>query len=124
YLLALSYKVVISTAGVRGLLEEHQRFDRVSALRIPTGIFTFAGPLLVLPFSHSLVAVVGILVAGRFLGCLANFWLCLRVVPELTRRIAWHGPSAGPLLRFGGWMTVSHIGGPPLISFAWFFIAG
>jgi O-antigen/teichoic acid export membrane protein len=124
YLLGLSVPVVISTAGLRGLLEAHQRFDLVSALRIPTGIFTFAGPLLVLPFSHSLVAVVGILVAGRFLGCLANFWLCLRVVPELTRRIAWHGPSAGPLLRFGGWMTVSNIVGPLMISLDRFFIAG
>ncbi len=124
YMLGLSIPVVISTAGLRGLLEAHQRFMMVNALRIPLGIFTFVGPLLILPFSHSLVPVVGILVAGRFLGWLANLWLCLQVVPELRQGIAWHGPSAGPLLRFGGWMTVSNIVGPLMVTLDRFFIAG
>ena len=124
YLLGLSIPVVISTAGLRGLLEAHQRFMMVNALRIPLGVFTFVGPLLVLLFSRCLVPVVGILVAGRFLGCLAHLWLCLRVVPELRRRIIWHGPSAGPLLRIGGWMTVSNIVGPLMVTLDRFFIAG
>jgi O-antigen/teichoic acid export membrane protein len=115
YLLGLSVPVVISAAGLRGLLEAHQRFDLVSGLRIPIGVFTFVGPLLVLPFSHSLVPVVGILVAGRFVGCLAFLWACFRVVPELRRRVVWHRPSVGPLLRFGGWMTVSNIVGPMML---------
>jgi O-antigen/teichoic acid export membrane protein len=123
-LLGLSVPVVIVTAGLRGLLEAHQRFKLVNALRIPIGVFTFAGPLLVLPFSQSLVPVVGVLVAGRFVGCLAHLWLCLRVVPELRKRIIWHRPSAGPLLRFGGWMTVSNIVGPLMVTLDRFFIAG
>ena len=45
YLLGLSVPVVILSAGLRGLLEAHQRFDLVTALRIPTGVFTFAGVL-------------------------------------------------------------------------------
>jgi O-antigen/teichoic acid export membrane protein len=123
-LLGLSVPVVIVTAGLRGLLEAHQRFKLVNALRIPIGVFTFAGPLLVLPFSQSLVPVVGVLVAGRFVGCLAHLWLCLRVVPELRRQIIWHGTSAGPLLRFGGWMTVSNIVGPLMVTLDRFLIAG
>jgi O-antigen/teichoic acid export membrane protein len=123
-LLGLSVPVVIVTAGLRGLLEAHQRFKLVNALRIPIGVFTFAGPLLVLPFSQSLVPVVGILVAGRFVGCFAHLWLCLRVVPELRRRVIWHRPSAGPLLRFGGWMTVSNIVGPLMVTLDRFLIAG
>jgi O-antigen/teichoic acid export membrane protein len=115
YLLGLSVPVVISTAGLRGLLEAHQRFMLVNALRIPLGVFTFAGPLLVLPFSRSLVPIVGILVAGRFASCLAFLWVCFRVVPELKRGVAWHGPSAGPLLRFGGWTTVTNIVGPMML---------
>ena len=122
YLLGLSIPVVICAAGLRGLLEAHQRFMLVNALRIPLGVFTFAGPLLVLPFSRSLVPVVGILVVGRFVGCLAHFWLCLRVVPEL-RQPVWHSPSALPLLRFGGWMTVSNIVGPLMITLDRFLIA-
>jgi O-antigen/teichoic acid export membrane protein len=122
YLLGLSVPVVISAAGLRGLLEAHQRFDLVSALRIPMGVFTFVGPLLVLPFSRSLVPVTGILIAGRLVGCLANLWLCFRVVPELRRGVAWHGPSAGPLLRFGGWMTVSNVVGPLMVTLDRFLI--
>jgi O-antigen/teichoic acid export membrane protein len=115
YLLGVAVPAVILTAGLRGLLEAHQRFDLVNALRIPMGVFTFVGPLLALPFSRSLVPVVGILVAVRFAGCLAHLWFCFRVVPELRRRVAWHGPSAAPLLRFGGWTTVTNIVGPMML---------
>jgi O-antigen/teichoic acid export membrane protein len=122
-LLGLSIPAVICAAGLRGLLEAHQRFMLVNVLRIPLGVFTFAGPLLVLPFSRSLVPVVGILVAGRYVGCAAHFWLCLRVVPELKRRVAWHTPSAMPLLRFGGWMTVSNVVSPLMVTLDRFVIA-
>ena len=124
YLLGVAVPVVIATAGLRGLLEAHQRFDLVTALRIPTGVFTFVGPLLALPFSRSLVPVVGILVVGRFLGCLAHLLVCFRVVPEMRRRVEWHGPSAGPLFRFGGWMTVSNIVSPLMVSMDRFLIGG
>jgi O-antigen/teichoic acid export membrane protein len=108
-LLGLSLPFVITTAGLRGLLEAHQRFGLINALRIPMGVFTFAGPLLVLPFSKSLVPVVATLVAGRIAAWAAHLFLCLRAVPELGRSIAWEGSVVGPLLRFGGWMTVSNL---------------
>jgi O-antigen/teichoic acid export membrane protein len=122
YLLALSIPAVICSAALRGLLEAHQRFMLASALRIPLSSFTFVGPLMVLPFSHRLVPVVAALVAGRYVGLLAHFGVCVRVVPEL-RRISWHTPSALPLLRFGGWMTVSNVIGPLMITLDRFFIA-
>jgi O-antigen/teichoic acid export membrane protein len=122
FLLALSVPVVIFAAGLRGLLEAHQRFKLLTALRLPLGVFTFAGPLLVLPFSRSLVPVVAVLVASRFVICLALLWTCFSLVPELRRRIAWHRPSAAPLLKFGGWMTVTNIVGPLMLTFDRFII--
>ena len=122
YLLGLSIPIVISTAGLRGLLEAHQRFGLINALRIPMGVYSFAGPLLVLPFSRSLFPVVAVLVGGRVIGWAAHLWLCLRVVQELSDRIAWHGTAAGPLLRFGGWMTVSNIVSPMMVSLDRFLI--
>src|SRR5258706_3691946 len=122
YLLGLAVPAVVATAGLRGLLEAHQRFDLITALRIPTGVFTFVGPLMVLPFSSSLVPVVGILVAGRYLGCLAYLLVCLKVIPELRERVAWHGPSAAPLLKFGGWMTVTNIVSPLMVTLDRFLI--
>src|SRR5882762_9607507 len=122
YLLGLSIPVVISTAGLRGLLEAHQRFGLINALRIPMGVFTFAGPLLVLPFSNSLFPVVAVLVGGRLIAWAAHLLLCLRVAPALRHRIAWHRPAVGPLLRFGGWMTVSNVVGPLMVTFDRFVI--
>lgn len=122
YLLGLSIPVVISTAGLRGLLEAHQRFGLINALRIPMSVYSFASPLLVLPFSRSLFPVVAVLVAGRMIGCAAHLWLCLRVAPELRDRIAWHRPAAGPLLRFGGWMTVTNVVSPLMVTLDRFLI--
>lgn len=123
YILALSIPVVVSAAGLRGLLEAHQYFKLVNILRIPLGVFTLAGPLLVLPFSRSLVPIVGVLVAVRAAVCVAYLWVCLEVLPEFRRRVAWHTPSIGPLLRFGGWMTVSNIISPLMVTLDRFVIA-
>jgi O-antigen/teichoic acid export membrane protein len=121
-LLGLSLPFVITTAGLRGLLEAHQRFGLINALRIPMGVFTFAGPLLVLPFSKSVVPVVGTLVAGRIAAWAAHLLLCLRVVPELSRSIGWERSAVGPLLRFGGWMTVSNVVSPLMVTLDRFLI--
>jgi len=124
YLQALSIPVLIGTAGLRGLLEAHQRFDLINALRIPMGVFSFAGPLLVLPFSKSLVPVVAVLVGGRLIACAAHLLVCLRVAPALGQRIAWHRPAVGPLLRFGSWMTVTNIVSPLMLTLDRFVIGG
>ncbi len=122
YLLALSVPVVITAVGLRGLLEAHQRFDLVNALRVPMGIFSFAGPLLVLPFSKSLAAVVTVLVCGRVVGWLAHLLLCFRVVPTLLDRVTFQRASIFTLLRFGGWMTVTNTVGPLMVTFDRFLI--
>jgi O-antigen/teichoic acid export membrane protein len=121
-LLGLSLPFVITTAGLRGLLEAHQRFGLINALRIPLGVVTFAGPLLVLPFSKNLVAVVATLVAGRVVSWAAHLLLCLRFLPELGRAIAWEPSAVGPLLHFGGWMTVTGVVSPLMVTLDRFLI--
>jgi O-antigen/teichoic acid export membrane protein len=121
-LLGLSIPFVITTAGLRGLLEAHQRFGLISVLRIPMGVFTFAGPLLVLPFSKSVLFVVATLVAGRIAAWAAHLLLCLRILPELRRSIVWERSAVGPLLRFGGWMTVTNVIGPLMVTLDRFLI--
>ena len=123
YLLAFSIPAVISTAGLRGLLEAHQRFGLTNALRIPMGVFTFAGPLLVLPFSNNLVPLVAALVGGRLITWAAHLFYCAQIVPELRQRIAWQRTAIRPLLQFGGWMTVSNIIGPLMVTLDRFLIA-
>lgn len=123
WLLAVSLPVVITSVGLRGLLEAMHLFGWVNAIRIPSGVFTFAGPLLVLPYSNSLAAVVGILVAGRVTAWLAHLVLCARAMPSLFRTVRFDPTTIPLLLGFGGWMTVSNIVGPLMVYLDRFLIA-
>jgi O-antigen/teichoic acid export membrane protein len=122
YLLGLSIPIVISTAALRGLLEAHQRFGLTTALRIPMGIFAYAGPLMVLPFSKNLFPVVAVVVAGRTIAWIVHLLLCLKIMPTLRRRIAWQRSAVAPLVRFGSWMTVTNIIGPLMVTLDRFVI--
>lgn len=112
YLLAASIPLVTTTAGLRGILEALQRFRVVNAIRIPMSIFSFVAPLLVLPFSHSLVPVIAMLVVARLVGCGVHAWACFRAMPALFRSFSWERSAIIPLAKFGGWMTVNNVIGP------------
>ena len=115
YALAVSVPVVVSTASLRGILEARQRFGIINGIRIPLGVFTFAGPLLVLPFSTSLFAIVVILVAGRGVAWAAHFYFAIRAIPGDGMMPALDRYLVGPLLRHGGWFTVSNLISPLMV---------
>jgi O-antigen/teichoic acid export membrane protein len=115
YVLAASVPVVIASTALRGFLEAHQRFGVSTAVRVPLGAFTFAGPFLVLPFSANLLPIVGILAAARLAACAVLWAFCLGVHPGLVKDIAVRWNSASSLFRFGGWMTVSNTVGPLIV---------
>ncbi|MDP9339389.1 MAG: flippase [Acidobacteriota bacterium] len=123
YLLAFSLPAVVSTAGLRGLLEAYQRFDLVNALRIPMGVFTYAAPLAVLPFSKRLVPVVAVLVSGRVLAWVAHLLCCILVIPVLRSGVVFQRTALAPLFRFGGWMTVTNVIGPFMATMDRFIVA-
>lgn len=112
YLLALSLPFVLGTMGFRALLEAHQDFGLATALRLPYAIFNFIGPLLVLPFSRSLVPVVGILVVGRVFMFVAHLIVSLRHYPWLRGGSLSISTALVPMLRSGGWMMISNIVSP------------
>jgi O-antigen/teichoic acid export membrane protein len=122
YILGLSIPLVIVTAGLRGLLEAHQRFGLTNILRVPIGVFTFLGPLLVLPFSHSLVPVLVVLFLGRLGGCGGFVWVSLRAIPSLRRGFKLDRSFVRPLLRFGSWMTVTNLVSPLMVTLDRFLV--
>jgi O-antigen/teichoic acid export membrane protein len=124
YILAGTIPLVIVTAGLRGLLEAHQCFALTNILRVPIGVFTFLGPLFVLPFSHSLVPVLAILFLGRFAGCGCFLWASLRSVPSLRHGLKLNSSFVRPLLRFGSWMTVTNLVSPLMVTLDRFLIGG
>ncbi|MCG8086814.1 MAG: flippase [Candidatus Thiodiazotropha taylori] len=122
YLLSASIPLVITTVGLRGVIAAYQRFDLLTAIRIPMGILTFLGPVAVLPFSTSLYPIVAVLVAGRLLATIAHLLLMFRIVPEVRLGYHYDKRQTRPLLGFGGWMTVSNMVVPLMVSMDRFVI--
>jgi O-antigen/teichoic acid export membrane protein len=122
YLLSASIPLVIITVGLRGVIEAYQRFDLLTAIRIPMGILTFVGPVAVLPFSVSLYPIVAVLLAGRFLAALAHLLLLFRLLPDIKKKYQFDRTNIRSLLSFGGWMTVSNMIVPIMVSMDRFVI--
>jgi len=122
YLLALALPIVVSTAGLRGIIEAHQHFGLATALRVPLAILSYAGPLIVLPFTNRLDVIVAALVAGRVVTWAAHFALCVKRYAFLRHGIALRPHVIWPLLRVGGWMSLSNIVSPLMTYFDRFFI--
>jgi O-antigen/teichoic acid export membrane protein len=115
WILAAALPLMSATVGMRGLMEAHQHFGMATMLRVPLAAFTFLGPLLLLPFSKSLVPAVSILAIGRIVGLAAHLWVCLREYPFLKQRAAFRREPTLALLRFGGWTTVSNVVSPMMV---------
>ena len=115
YILSASIPVVILSSGFVGILAAYQRFDLINAVRTPLGLANFIAPLLVLPFSTSLVPITLLLAVSRLATCVVQYRLCLRVMPSLRREKRFLPGAVKPLFSFGGWMTVSNIIGPLMV---------
>lgn len=104
---------IVVTAGLRGMLEACHAFEVLNYARLPMGVWTFAGPWLVLHWRGAdLLAITVALAAGRVLGCLAHAWLAWRALPQLRGRLRWEALWLRPLLVSGGWLTLSNIVSP------------
>lgn len=121
---AVGMPFVVATVGLIGALEACRHFKLINCIRLPMGILVFVGPLCVLPFSHSLFAVVSLLILVRIIGCLAYFISCLIVLPAIRHSICWQRTEVWPLLGFGGWMTISNLTVPLMIHINKFLIGG
>lgn len=121
-LLAIGIPVVVLTASVRGILEAYERFDLVNAVRVPTGVSTFLGPLVVAPFSPTLPAAVAALLVARTLALVAQAIMVWRAVPIVRRRAKIDLTALGSVVRFGAWITVSNVLSPLMSSADRFFI--
>lgn len=106
---AFSTPFLVVTASVVGVLEAHQKFRRISLIRVPMQVYTFLGPLAVALVTRSLLAPVVALLAGKIVECGIYFSACLAVAPSLKQGPAFRGALVRDLFRFGGWMSVSSI---------------
>jgi len=124
FLLGASVPITMLTSGLRGLLEALQRFRLLSLIRIAMAIFSFGGPLLVLPFSRSLVPIFTVLIAGRIMGCIAHGIACFRVMPALRKSLGFDFHHTAALFKFGGWLTAANLAGQAVNYVDRFLIGG
>lgn len=112
----------VGTAALRGILEGFQRFKLLTAIRTPAGVLLFAAPCISAYFTPRLDAALLAIVLTRWLLLLAHWWPCAAAL-QLTVGLAqrrW----LRPLLRLGGWLTVSNIVGPVIVYVDRFVIGG
>ena len=123
-LLAATLPFVISSAGLIGILQAHQRFSLITQVRIPLGVLNFLGPVLILPLSHSLIATTAVMTVGRIVSWLIYRHACRKYqlgrtpIDQPTARMHMRH-----LLGFGGWITVSNVVGPIMVYFDRFFVS-
>lgn len=119
--LALAVPSVVVCTALIGLLEAHQRFSVINTIRIPLGVSNFIGPFLALQISDTLLGAVTTIfffriVAMFFYWRSVNGLYGVAIVPryDLTKIV--------PLLKFGGWASVSNLISPVMVYFDRFVI--
>lgn len=124
YLLAVSVPVVVTSAGLRGILEAYQKFSLLNRIRVPSGIFMFVGPLIVSAFTDDLTLVVASLAAIRYVVWAVHWYYCRVIVNDISVAARFNAEHARRLMQFGGWMTVTNIVGPLMVYMDRFLIGG
>lgn len=106
--LAAAAPMVVVNAALWGVLAAHQRFRAANLAAMPVAVLYYLGPLLVLLVWDSLVGVMLALVGCRLLNTIAYAALIRPIVPGITFG-AVSLRAVGPLLRLGGWMSLSGV---------------
>lgn len=105
-LLALAAPLVVLNAALWGVLAAWQRFRAANLVNMPVSVFYYLGPVIALLLWDSLVAVMAALVLVRLVSGIAYAALAWRDVPGLGLARARFG-LLRPLLKQGGWMSLS-----------------
>ena len=100
--------LVVVNAALWGVLAAHGRFRSANLATMPVAVLYYLGPLLVLLVWDSLAGVFLALVAARLLNTLSYATLTRDVVTLSAFRRA-HLAAAVPLLRLGGWLSLSGV---------------
>lgn len=120
---AIGIPVVTTAIALRGVLEGYQRFDIVNLGRTPLGLWTFICPLLVLGSPNKLALVCMLLIVGRLIVSAFYLWHCRGFTDRFFAFGNVTPARAKKLLSFGGWMTVTNLVGPILVTVDRFVIS-
>lgn len=111
--MAVGIPFIVSTAGLRGILEARGAFGIINLIRIPLGAWTFIGPWFsLIVWGPDLEQIAMMLVCGRLLAFFVHAWVVMHLVSELQAAPKLDRLWLQPLCVSGGWMTVSNVVSP------------
>jgi O-antigen/teichoic acid export membrane protein len=122
YFIALGLPLLVSTSALRAALAAADRFDLLNLIRTPSGIISFAAPLLMLPFTHSLAWLIAALILNRAASSAIYAVAVLRALPVLKFHLRFDWSAMRPLLGFGAWISVSNVITPMMVYLDRFLI--
>lgn len=123
--LAVSLPFVFVGAVLSGVLIAHEAFDKLNRTRVPFGVLVALAPALVAMRGEQLPAAALLLLALRIAVVAIQAPQCAHLVPGLWRNrpaASWR-EHLDPLLRFGGWATISSMVGPVMVYMDRFYLA-
>jgi O-antigen/teichoic acid export membrane protein len=118
---AVALPLIVLGGVFRSALEGLHRFDLSNAVQIPVGALNYLVPLAVARTGGSLPWVIAALCLTRISAVPALFVLCRRQLPMLGRPVV-EREQLRRLAGFGGWLTVSNVAGPLLLSLDRLFV--
>jgi O-antigen/teichoic acid export membrane protein len=122
YVICMTIPLVVLNSALWGVITALDLFRPGNLASGTIVALSYAGQLLILYVFNSLAAVMLVFFASRIVSLLAYWKLCRDAMPKLaTSRI--DRADIRPLLRIGGWMTVSNIVFPILGCIDRFMIA-
>jgi O-antigen/teichoic acid export membrane protein len=121
WLLAASIPALVLSNLWRGAMEGREAFGVVNVFRVVMGLWTFGAPLLLLPFSATLPALVGGIVLGRWASLALHLGWCRRHLPWTAHlgepAVHERRDALRHTLAEGASITVSGVVGPMMVVF-------
>lgn len=106
YAMAAALPFILSASGLRGVLEARHAFATINLIRVPLGVFTFLGPLLVLYAAGPRIDLIAwSLTAGRVAAAIAYAVSALRR-RRVLYRFKW--TELRTLAEVGGWLSLAN----------------
>ncbi len=116
---AIALPMVITSVGMRGVLEAQNRFAASNLIRLPLGIWTFIAPVIAAQLGVKFSEMIFLLMSARVLSMLVYFIL----IRDVLRIGKWDIQESKFLMRFGGWMTLSNTVSPIMTQIDRYIIA-
>jgi O-antigen/teichoic acid export membrane protein len=122
-LMALSLPILFLTSAVSAILSSYQAFKTKTLVNSIMIIFNLIIPVILLHYNNTLSTMTALLLIGRLFTLILSIYYCKQVTPEVFQSFVFDKNLLKPLFSFGGWLTVSNIINPLMVSFDRFLIA-